>query len=32
MDIATYMAVDMWGRVSGDLNELRVLRAGKKSN
>ncbi|KFX91140.1 hypothetical protein V490_06059 [Pseudogymnoascus sp. VKM F-3557] len=30
--IATYMAVDMWGRVSGDLNELRVLRAGKKSN
>ncbi|KFY71848.1 hypothetical protein V499_07979 [Pseudogymnoascus sp. VKM F-103] len=30
--IATYMAVDMWGRLSGDLKELRRLRAGKKGN
>lgn len=30
--IATYMAVDMWGRLSADLKELSVLRAGKKGN
>ena len=30
--VATYMAVDMWGRLSADLKELSVLREGKKGN
>lgn len=32
MGIATYMAADMWGRLSADLKELRALKAGKKGN
>jgi hypothetical protein len=31
-EIATFMAVDMWARLSGGLKELQVLRAAKKRN